>query len=157
MRHNTIFVCICVLICFFIIVIFGALYRTFHTFKNGELGEASISEFEIEPSNETIVDGCIIIKQKNDCLLIYVPPASMWSGIWTIDPSDTKFISHDASIVDYTDLRLGMMLRFLPHDEFIQSIFPTPLHDVEYIETWGSYNAELYEAGINYYNNRIPS
>ena len=155
MRHKTIFVYICVLICFFIIIIFGVSYRTFHAFKNGALVEASISEFEIEPSNETIVDGCIIMKQ-NDCLFIYVPPDSMWSGIWGINPSDTKFISHDDSIVTHTDLRLGMMLRFLPHDEVIQSIFPTPLYDVEYIETWGSYNAELYEAGINYYNNRIP-
>ncbi len=167
-RHKARFVYICVLICVFAFVILACCMGHFMLSKKDARVEPSISEFEIDPqvessmsefgidpNGETVVEGCIILKD-DDSLFIHVEePASMWGGIWVIDPSDTEFISHNASIVDHTDLRLGMMVQFLFHDEFIQSIFPTPLYDVEYVETWGEYNTELYKAGVDCYNKAV--
>ena len=73
-------------------------------------------------------------------------------GVWTIDSNNVTFISHDDSITTVNDLYPGMMVQVLCYDEVIDAIFPTPLHDVAYIETWGEYNFDLYDDGVKILN-----
>ena len=91
--------------------------------------------------------GCVILR-RDSIVFIYVDSDTMWDGVWTIDSNNVTFISHDDSITTVNDLYPGMMVQVLCYDEVIDAIFPTPLHDVAYIETWGEYNFDLYDDGV---------
>ena len=95
--------------------------------------------------------GCVILR-RNSIVFIYVDSDTMWDGVWTIDSNNVTFISHDDSITTVNDLYPGMMVQVLCYDEVIDAIFPTPLHDVAYIETWGEYNFDLYDDGVKILN-----
>ena len=93
-----------------------------------------------------------VILRRNSIVFIYVDSDTMWDGVWTIDSNNVTFISHDDSITTVNDLYPGMMVQVLCYDEVIDAIFPTPLHDVAYIETWGEYNFDLYDDGVKILN-----
>ena len=98
-------------------------------------------------NRDPTMTGCVILR-RNSIVFIYVDSDTMWDGVWTIDSNNVTFISHDDSITTVNDLYPGMMVQVLCYDEVIDAIFPTPLHDVAYIETWGEYNFDLYDDGV---------
>lgn len=102
-------------------------------------------------NRDPTMTGCVILR-RNSIVYIYVDSDTMWDGVWTIDSNNVTFISHDDSITTVNDLYPGMMVQVLCYDEEIDAIFPTPLHDVAYIETWGEYNFDLYEDGVKILN-----
>ena len=102
-------------------------------------------------NREPTMTGCVILR-RNSIVFIYVDSDTMWDGVWTIDSNNVTFISHDDSITTVNDLYPGMMVQVLCYDEVIDAIFPTPLHDVAYIETWGEYNFDLYDDGVKILN-----
>lgn len=102
-------------------------------------------------NRDPTMTGCVILRQ-NSIVFIYVDSDTMWDGVWTIDSNNVTFISHDDSITTVNDLYPGMMVQVLCYDEVIDAIFPTPLHDVAYIETWGEYNFDLYDDGVKILN-----
>ena len=102
-------------------------------------------------NRDPTMTGCVILR-RNSIVFIYVDSDTMWDGVWTIDSNNVTFISHDDSITTVNDLYPGMMVQVLCYDEVIDAIFPTPLHDVAYIETWGEYNFDLYDDGVKILN-----
>ncbi len=102
-------------------------------------------------NRDPTMTGCVILR-RNSIVFIYVDSDTMWDGVWTIDSNNVTFISHDDSITTVNDLYPGMMVQVLCYDEVIDAIFPTPLHDVAYIETWGEYNFDLYDDGAKILN-----
>lgn len=102
-------------------------------------------------NRDPTMTGCVILR-RNSIVFIYVNSDTMWDGVWTIDSNNVTFISHDDSITTVNDLYPGMMVQVLCYDEVIDAIFPTPLHDVAYIETWGEYNFDLYDDGVKILN-----
>lgn len=102
-------------------------------------------------NRDPTMTGCVIFR-RNSIVCIYVDSDTMWDGVWTIDSNNVTFISHDDSITTVNDLYPGMMVQVLCYDEVIDAIFPTPLHDVAYIETWGEYNFDLYDDGVKILN-----
>lgn len=102
-------------------------------------------------NRDPTMTGCVILR-RNSIVFIYVDSDTMWDGVWTIDSNKVTFISHDDSITTVNDLYPGMMVQVLCYDEVIDAIFPTPLHDVAYIETWGEYNFDLYDDGVKILN-----
>ncbi len=102
-------------------------------------------------NRDPTMTGCVILR-RDSIVFIYVDSDTMWDGVWTIDSNNVTFISHDDSITTVNDLYPGMMVQVLCYDEVIDAIFPTPLHDVAYIETWGEYNFDLYDDGVKILN-----
>ena len=102
-------------------------------------------------NRDPTMTGCVILR-RNSIVVIYVDSDTKWDGVWTIDSNNVTFISHDDSITTVNDLYPGMMVQVLCYDEVIDAIFPTPLHDVAYIETWGEYNFDLYDDGVKILN-----
>ena len=102
-------------------------------------------------NRDPTMTGCVILR-RDSIVFIYVDSDTMWDGVWTIDSNNVTFISHDDSITTVNDLYPGMMVQVLCYDEVIVAIFPTPLHDVAYIETWGEYNFDLYDDGVKILN-----
>ena len=102
-------------------------------------------------NRDPTMTGCVILR-RDSIVFIYVDSDTMWDGVWTIDSNNVTFISHDDSITTVNDLYPGMMVQVLCYDEVIDAIFPTPLHDVAYIETWGEYNFDLYNDGVKILN-----
>lgn len=102
-------------------------------------------------NRDPTMTGCVILR-RNSIVFIYVDSDTMWDGVWTIDSNNVTFISHDDSITTVNDLYPGMMVQVLCYDEVIDAVFPTPLHDVAYIETWGEYNFDLYDDGVKILN-----
>ena len=102
-------------------------------------------------NRDPTMTGCVILR-RNSIVFIYVDSDTMWDEVWTIDSNNVTFISHDDSITTVNDLYPGMMVQVLCYDEAIDAIFPTPLHDVAYIETWGEYNFDLYDDGVKILN-----
>ena len=100
------------------------------------------------------VEACVILKDRAS-LFVYVESGTEWDGVWSINKANTRFISHDDTIAVADDLQPGMMIQFLTYDEVFDLIFPTPLRNVEYIETWGEYNYSLYSAGLSIYDGTI--
>ena len=112
----------------------------------------SVIYYRLTSANrDPTMTGCVILR-RNSIVFIYVDSDTMWDGVWTIDSNNVTFISHDDSITTVNDLYPGMMVQVLCYDEVIDAIFPTPLHDVAYIETWGEYNFDLYDDGVKILN-----
>ncbi len=101
------------------------------------------------------IEGCVILKKREN-LFIYVDSDTQRNAVWVINTTDVDLISHDASITAAEDLQPGMMIQLLAHDETINAIFPTPLRDIEYLETWGEYDEKLLEAGLSIYDGTFP-
>lgn len=101
------------------------------------------------------MEGCVILKKREN-LFVYVDSDTQRNGVWVVNTTDVNLISHDASITAAEDLQPGMMIQLRAHDETINAIFPTPLRDVEYLETWGEYDDKLLEAGLSIYDGTFP-
>ena len=154
MRHKAFFVGVCILLWILVCVLalIGIVYCAILASAPTGPIVASVSGISTGEKPVISIEGCVTLANENS-LFIYDPTDR---NVWIIG-KDTQLISYNDSVKTAADVCPGMMVRVLAHDKIIQDIFPTPLHDVEYVETWGEYNAEVYEEGLSHYDGTIRS
>ena len=117
---------------------------------------SSSSTISLDQSMRDEFEACFIATKDNNADVLYIYMVSDKideDGFFGLPiDQDTTFISHDTSISKMEDLKPGMMFRAIVPDSYKDLIYPGLLSTAIEVETWGKYNEELYQTGLDKFN-----